>query len=210
MYDNITVFTHSAIRIAGEKVLYFDPFQMTEEPCDADILFVTHDHYDHWSPEDAARVIASQTVLVVPIHLLEGAKEAFPSHEVVGLESGDKVEVCGLAVEAVPAYNLGKDFHKREYGGLGYLVMMDGVGYYVSGDTDDTPEIEAISCDVALVPIGGTYTMTPSEAARAINMMRPRAVIPTHYGSIVGKKGDFDEFAPGVDEGIAVVKKLFL
>lgn len=210
MYDNITVFTHSAIRIAGEKVLYFDPFQMTEEPCDADILFVTHDHYDHWSPEDAAKVIASQTVLVVPSHLLEGAKEAFPSHEVVVLEPGDKVEVCGLAVEAVPAYNLGKDFHKREYGGLGYLVMMDGVGYYVSGDTDDTPEIEAVSCDVALVPIGGTYTMTPSEAAKAISMMRPRAVIPTHYGSIVGKKGDFDEFAPEVDEGIAVVKKLFL
>lgn len=210
MYDNITVFTHSAIRIAGEKVLYFDPFQMTEEPCDADVLFITHDHYDHWSPEDAAKVIASQTILVVPIHLLESAKEAFPSHEVVGLEPGDKVEVCGLAVEAVPAYNLDKDFHKREHGGLGYLVMMDGVRYYISGDTDDTPEVEAVSCDVALVPIGGTYTMTPGEAAKAINMMSPRAVIPTHYGSVVGKKGDYDEFAPGVDAKIAVVKKLFL
>lgn len=210
MYDNISVFTHSAVRIAGERILYFDPFQISEEPHDADVLFVTHDHYDHWSPEDAAKVIKPQTVLVVPRHLSESAKEAFPSHVIVDLESGDEVEVCGLTVETIPAYNLDKDFHKREYGGLGYLVMMDGVSYYVSGDTDDTPEVESMSCDVALVPIGGTYTMTPSEAAKAINAMRPRAVVPTHYGSIVGKEGDFDEFASGIDDGIVVLRRLFV
>lgn len=214
--ENVRVFTQSAIRIegAGGTVAYFDPFALTDAEAehDADYVLITHAHYDHLSLEDYARVAGKKTVLVAP---------AGTGREVAGLDAtethlmgaGEKIELPGICVEAVPAYNVEPErlaMHPRENGWLGYVVTLDGepTRYYVSGDTDQNADNETVSCDVALVPIGGTYTCDPRQAAAFVNALRPRAAVPTHYGSIVGTYANFDAFAAAVDPAIEVVKKL--
>lgn len=214
--ENVRVFTQSAIRIegAGGTVAYFDPFALTDAEAahDADYVLITHAHYDHLSPEDYARVAGEKTVLVAP---------AGTGREVAGLDAtethlmgaGEKIELPGICVEAVGAYNVEPErlaMHPRENGWLGYVVTLDGepTRYYVSGDTDQNADNETVSCDVALVPIGGTYTCDPRQAAAFVNALRPRAAVPTHYGSIVGTYANFDAFAAAVDPAIEVVKKL--
>lgn len=214
--ENVRVFTQSAIRIEGAAgtVAYFDPFALTDAEAahDADFVLITHAHFDHFSPEDYARVAGEKTVVVAPASMADevaglGAADVRP------MGAGEKIELPGLCVEAVSAYNVEPErlgMHPRENGWLGYVVTLDGepTRYYVSGDTDQNADNEDVSCDVALVPIGGTYTCDPRQAATFVNTLHPRAVVPTHYGSIVGTYADFDAFAAEVDPAIEVVKKL--
>lgn len=214
--ENVRVFTQSAIRIvgAGGTVAYFDPFALTDAEAahDADYVLITHAHYDHLSPEDYARVAGQKTVLVAPASMAAevAGLEAAATHL---LRAGEKIELPGLAVEAVPAYNVAPErlgMHPQANGWLGYVVTLDDepMRYYVSGDTDQNVDNEAVSCDVALVPIGGTYTCDPRQAAAFVNALRPHAAVPTHYGSIVGTYADFDAFAAEVDPAIQVIRKL--
>ncbi len=214
--ENVRVFTQSAIRIEGAAgtVAYFDPFSLTDAEAahDADFVLITHAHYDHFSPEDYARVAGEKTVVVAPASMADevaglGAADVRP------MGAGEKIELPGLCVEAVSAYNVEPErlgMHPRENGWLGYVVTLDGepTRYYVSGDTDQNADNGDVSCDVALVPIGGTYTCDPRQAATFVNTLHPRAVVPTHYGSIVGTYADLDAFAAEVDPAIEVVKKL--
>ena len=214
--ENVRVFTQSAIRIEGAAgtVAYFDPFALTDAEAahDADYVLITHAHYDHLSPEDYARVAGEKTVVVAPASMAdEVAGLAAAETHLMG--AGERLELPGLCVEAVPAYNVEPErlgMHPRENGWLGYVVTLDGepTRYYVSGDTDQNADNETVSCDVALVPIGGTYTCDPRQAAAFVNALRPRAAVPTHYGSIVGTYANFDAFAAAVDPAIEVVKKL--
>ena len=214
--ENVRVFTQSAIRLEGADgtVVYLDPFALADAEAahDADYVLITHAHYDHLSPEDYARVAGEKTVVVAPASM---------AGEVAGLEAaavhlmaaGEKLELPGLCVEAVPAYNVEPErlgMHPRENGWLGYVVTLDSepTRYYVSGDTDQNTDNETVSCNVALVPIGGTYTCDPHQAAAFVNALRPAAVVPTHYGSIVGTYDNFDAFAAEVDPAISVIKKL--
>lgn len=214
--DNVRVFTQSAIRIQGARgtVVYLDPFSLTDAEAahDADYVLITHAHYDHLSPDDYARVASEGTVLVAPASMA-GDVEGLPAAERRLVAAGERLELPGLSVEAVPAYNVEPErlgMHPKANGWLGYVISLDGepTRYYVSGDTDQNPDNEAVSCDVALVPIGGTYTCDPRQAAAFVNALRPRAVVPTHYGSIVGTHADFDAFAAEVDPAIDVVRKL--
>lgn len=210
MLDNVTVFTQNSIRIAGEKIFYFDPYRMAIAPHDADAVFITHDHYDHFSPEDFAKVMRPDTTFVVPVRL-KGAiiGAGVPEAHVITVAPGQRLDVLGRPVETVASYNLDKDFHPKESGWVGYIVTLGGVRYYVSGDMDDTPEAEAVNCDVAFIPIGGTFTMDAAQAAHLVNAMRPKqAVVPTHFGSIVGKPEDADTFERLVDPAIPVVRKI--
>ena len=205
---NITVNTQSSIRIDGSKVLYFDPFQIAAETHDADLIFITHSHYDHLDPESVSRVSKADTVLIAPASMEQEIRKASGDAELILMESGATRDVSGISVHAVPAYNRLKPFHPKRSGWCGYVVTMDSVRYYVAGDTDAVNELSSVKCDVALVPIGGTYTMNAKDAAKLVNKIRPAVVIPTHYGSIVGKPEDANIFRRYVDQAIVVETRL--
>lgn len=214
--ENVRVFTQSAIRIEGAAgtVIYFDPFSLTDAEAahDADFVLITHAHYDHFSPKDYARVASEKTVVVAPASMA-GEVAGLGAAETHLMGAGERLELPGLCVEAVPAYNVEPErlgMHPQANGWLGYVVTIDGepTRYYVSGDTDQNPDNETVSCDVALVPIGGTYTCDPRQATAFVNALHPAAVVPTHYGSIVGTYANFDAFAAEVDPSIAVIRKL--
>lgn len=180
--NNIFVNTRSSIKITGSKTVYFDPLELKGAPKDADIIFVTHVHYDHFSPEDISKVMKDDTKVVVPTSMLEVVKEKCPEvKSLYGILPGQTGECEGVKYEGIPAYNVGKAFHPKENNWLGYIVEMDGKTYYAMGDTDVTPEAEAVNADVIFVPVGGKYTMDADEAAEFINQKPRGLVVPIHY-----------------------------
>ena len=203
MRRQITVNAQSSIRIGGDQVLYFDPFRITDARKDADIIFITHPHFDHFSPADIARVCKPETVFIAPESMAAELKAAGITEPVL-MKPGESKTISGIAVETVPAYNISKQFHPKQNGWLGYIVTVGGKRIYAAGDTDATKEAAAVQCDIALIPIGGTYTMNPAEAAELVNRMQPQIVIPIHYGTIVGNPGDGAAFAKLVAPGITV------
>ncbi len=210
--NNVQVLAHSAIRIEAEDgtAIYFDPFELTDAPHDADYVLVTHTHYDHLSPEDAAKVMNESTVVVCPASAEAEVREALGTAP-RGMAPGDTITLGVMQIEAVPAYNVEPErlgFHPQENRWIGYVITIDGVRYYVAGDTDQNDDTVQVRCDVALVPIGGTFTMDPAQAAAFVNVIKPRIVVPTHYGSAVGTKEDVEAFEPLVDPAITVVRKL--
>lgn len=205
---NISVNTQSSIRIGGSAVLYFDPFQIKGETPDADIILITHDHYDHFDPDSIRKIRKEGTVIAAPSGMKQELQKAAGDCALVLMAPGDEQNIGSIKIQAVPAYNRLKPFHPKRNGWVGYTVLMDGVRYYVAGDTDAVRELSSVECDVAMVPIGGTYTMTAKEAAKLINEIRPQVAIPTHYGSIVGKPEDGDVFRKYVDPEITVETRL--
>lgn len=189
---------HSSIRVAGSKTVYFDPWQIQEETHDADLIFVTHDHHDHYSPEDIAKISKPTTVLVVP----EVMKEMVPG--AVTVYPGESKVIAGIAVEAVPAYNIGRPFHAPEKRYVGYVAQIDGVCYYVAGDTDKTPDNSCVKCDVAFVPAGGKYTMDAAQAAELVNAIQPKIAVPTHYGTVTDSADAAEVFMRLVDSSVSV------
>jgi L-ascorbate metabolism protein UlaG (beta-lactamase superfamily) len=210
MIDNIEVFTQSSIRIKDKtRTIYVDPFQMKSDPHDADYVFITYSHSDHFSIEDIRKVIKSSTVLVVPARMEDDARELSAEvKSIIPLKPGIYKELSGLEVETIPAYNTVKPFHPKRAEWLGYILRIDGKRVYIAGDTGATKEAKQVRCDIALVPVGGTYTMDVKRAAELVNIIRPEYAIPTHYGSIVGKKTDGQTFASLVDSTIKVVEKI--
>ncbi len=206
--NRISINTQSSIKIEGSKTVYIDPFKRSEKTRDADIIFITHEHYDHFDNKSIRRSAGKDTIIVCPKSMLDAVSALGVSEKVTGMEPGDTKEIGGVKVEAVPAYNLDKSFHPKENGWVGYIITLDGIRYYAAGDTDALDELAGIECDVAMVPIGGTYTMTAEEAAGLINKIKPEYAVPIHYGSIVGSPEDADHFEANIDEGIKVVRKL--
>ena len=186
MLDNIEINCHSSIKINKDKIIYVDPFKIQKEEHDADIIFITHDHYDHYSPEDVEKVIKEDTIIVAP----KTVKALSKMKNVILIEPNDRCEVKGIKVQTIPSYNVSKKFHPNENEWVGYNIEIDEVRYYIAGDTDITPENKQVKCDVAFIPCGGTYTMNYQEAAELANIIKPKIVVPTHYGDIVGEKDD--------------------
>lgn len=207
MLNQITVNAQSSIRIGGETVMYFDPFRIEHAANDADIILITHPHFDHFSPADIAKVRKPETVFVAP-QTMEKELIAAGITDAVLLKAGESKTVCGIPVEAVPAYNKTKQFHPKQNGWLGYIVTVGGKRIYAAGDTDATDEAAAVRCEIALIPIGGTYTTDAAEAAELVSRMQPQTVIPIHYGTIVGNVSDGDAFAKRVKAPVQVVFKL--
>ena len=210
MVDNIEVNTQNSIRIASRVgIIYIDPLAINDEVHDADFILITHDHYDHFSPEDIRKVAKADSILVVPEKMVDKAGEV--SDVVAKTETvkpGVYREINGLEFETVPAYNTLKPFHPKSAEWVGYVLRTDGNRIYIAGDTDATKEAKAVKCEIALVPIGGTYTMDAKKAAELVNIIRPDIAVPVHYGSIVGKASDGDVFAENETSPVKVVFKI--
>ena len=203
MLENIKVLCHSSIKISKEKVIYIDPFKIDKDYNDADIIFITHDHYDHYSEEDIDKVKKGDKVIVAPEELLTKLlKKGFSQNYIITVDSEEKNMIEGIKFETVPAYNTNKQFHPKANGWVGYIIEIKGVRYYIAGDTDITEENKKVKCDVAFVPVGGTYTMDFKEAAYFINEIKPQIAIPVHYGSIVGTNQDATDFVKLVHKDI--------
>ena len=195
MIENIEVLYHSSIRISKNKVIYIDPFKIDKNYNDADIVFITHDHYDHYSAEDIDKVINKNTTIIIPEELLTKLlRKGINRNAIITVEPNEKYMVQGIKIETIPAYNTNKTFHPKENGWVGYIIEIKGVRYYIAGDTDITEENRRVKCDVAFVPVGGTYTTDFKEAAQLINEIQPKIAVPIHYGSVVGTKQDATDF----------------
>ncbi len=211
MLENIEVLYHSSIRINKEKIIYIDPFKINKNYNDADIIFITHDHYDHYSEEDIDKVINENTIIIIPEELLTKLlRKGINKNAIITVEPNKNYMVQGIKFETISAYNTNKTFHPKENGWVGYIIIINGIRYYIAGDTDITEENKQVKCDVAFVPVGGTYTMDFKEAASLINEIKPKIAIPIHYGSIVGTEQDAIDFIrllhPEI-KGIILMKK---
>ena len=206
--NRFSINCHSSIRCGGDGMtLWFDPFRVEGAPHDGALVFVTHEHYDHFSPEDIRKVLALDGFIVLPDTCYHKALEAgFDASILLPVHTGSTYEVLNVTFRPVAAYNENKKFHPEAERWLGYVVTLDGLCFYVAGDTDDIPEARTVRCDVAFLPAGGTYTMTAREAAALANAIHPQVAVPTHYGCIVGEMADGDAFAAGLDNGIQCVK----
>ena len=188
--DNIHWIGHASFRIEdGKTQIYVDPWKLPAGSPKASVVLITHGHSDHYSPEDIARIEQPGTVFVAPADVAAVLKDK----AVVTASPGHSYAAGGVTVEAVPAYNRNKAFHPRTNNWLGFIVTLStGVRVYHSGDSDAIPEMQALKVDVALMPCGGTYTMTAAEMAAAANGFKPKVLIPMHWGDIVGSKADAD------------------
>ena len=207
----ISVNAQNSVRLEVEgKVIYVDPFQIKEKVSDADYIFLTHDDYDHFSPDDISNIIKSETKFVAPQAMDKKVQKKLSTDKVLTVEPGKSYEVDGISFETVAMYNKMKPFHLKKAGWCGYIINASGKRVYIAGDIDDIDEAKAVVCDVAMIPIGGFYTMNSKEGAELINTMKPSVAIPTHYGTAVGKPSDGDDFAKLVNDSIQVELKLFL
>ena len=196
MLENIEVLYHSSIKINRKDTIYFDPFKIDKEYHDADIIFITHSHYDHYSEEDILKVRKEKTCIVAPFDLLDNLLTLdFTKESITTVKPNENYNVNGLTFKTIPAYNTNKSFHPKSNNWVGYLLTLNDTIYYIAGDTDITEENKQVKCDVAFVPIGGTYTMDYKEAAELINEIKPKIAVPTHYATIVGSIEDGKNFS---------------
>ena len=209
MLDGVTVFTQSAIKIDRNKKIYFDPFKIEENFHDADYIFITHDHYDHFDSDSIFKVRNDNTKIIVP-NLLKSRVESlgFSKENILDVVPSNSYKIDNLSFSTVAAYNIDKPFHTPDSGWVGYIVNVDNILYYISGDTDFLEENANIKCDVAFVCIGGVYTMNYREAADFVNTIKPKIVVPTHYGSIVGRITDGASFEKLLDDSIECYRLL--
>ncbi|MEK6820321.1 MAG: MBL fold metallo-hydrolase [Nanoarchaeota archaeon] len=186
---------HSGFLINNEKTVYIDPYKLSAGAEKADIILITHGHYDHCSIEDLQRIVKDGTVVVCPADCQSKLTKLREKINIKVIEVGGEMEIEGIRIRAVPSYNIRKEFHSRAEYWNGYIVDISGLRIYHAGDTDLIPEMSSMNrIDIALLPVGGTYTMTAEEAAKAAFMIKPKIAIPMHYGDVVGTREDAERF----------------
>jgi L-ascorbate metabolism protein UlaG (beta-lactamase superfamily) len=207
----ITWLGHDSFRIKNGKTIIIDPFKISPISDKADVLLISHEHFDHLSPDDIKKVVNENTTIVT-IPAVKKELSSLKVKEVKAAKPGDRVKIGDVTIELVPAYNLnkfrepGKVFHPKEDGKVGFIIEMRGVRIYHAGDTDVIPEMKGLKPDIALLPVSGTYVMTPEEAAQAARMIEPKIVIPMHYGKIVGSEQDAHKFKQLVTYEVQILK----
>ena len=198
--DKLEWLGHDGYRLtAGNQVIYFDPFKLSGKHLPADIIMVTHDHFDHCSLEDIEQIQQENTTIVT-----EPSSAKKLSGSIITLIPGESCEVNGISIEAVPSYNTNKKFHPKKNNWLGFIITVDGVRIYHAGDTDYIPEMKDFKADIALLPVSGTYVMTAEEAVQAALDINPQIAIPMHYSSIVGDDSDAEKFANSLEGKVKV------
>ena len=212
MLDNIHWLGHDSFRIDAAKTVYIDPWQLKENAPPADLVLITHEHGDHCSPSDVAKIAGSETVIVT--NAASAAKLKGQTGQVRVVKPGDHLSINGIRLEAVPAYNLnkfrspGKPFHPKEAGHVGFIITLGDQRIYHAGDTDNIPEMSDFEADIALLPVSGTYVMTAEEAADAARRISPQTAIPMHYGAgVVGTRADAERFAELHDGKVVILEQ---
>ncbi len=181
---------HASFRLDRPQVIYIDPWRLPPGSPMADLILISHDHFDHCSPQDVARIRREGTTVIANA---AAAQKLDPPVEV--LRAGDLKVVGSVTITALPAYNVSKRFHTKDAGGLGFVLTLEGERLYFAGDTDLTPEMKGVECDVALLPVSGTYVMDAEQAAEAARALSPRVAVPMHYGAgVVGSIEDAERF----------------
>ena len=185
---------HSSFKIKDKnKTIYIDPYEIPRGSEVADLIIITHDHFDHCSPVDVAKIKSTKTTTVT----VKAAASKL-SGIVKTVIPGDKISIGDISIEATPAYNIGKKFHPLENKWIGVIITISGVKIYHAGDTDLIPEMNRISCDIALLPVSGTYVMTAEEAIKAASKIKATIFVPMHYGKVVGTLEDAKKFCNGI------------
>ena len=207
LVEGIRWLGHASFLIESGQTIYIDPYDIPQDLADvipkADLILVTHDHRDHFSPGDI-EMLAKPTTTVVSIKpVIQDLPEGIKHSRTIA--PGDTVTVYDIMIEAVPAYNIGKKFHPKDKGYVGFIVHLEDRTIYHAGDTDLIPEMEHIVADIALLPIGGTYTMNAVEAAKAADVIKPEVAIPMHWGKIVGTWEDAREFQARCETRVLVL-----
>ena len=194
---NVHWLGHDTFVLQGSKTIVLDPFK-AKGGYKADILLISHEHSDHFSEDDIVKFSGPSTVIVAPIQCEDPLRQFKQEKKIIG--PGQAVELGGVKIEGIPAYNLnkfrepGKVFHPRDDKKVDYVVTLDGVRFYHAGDSDATPEMKSLDVDVALLPVSGTYVMTAEEAAEAAKAMKAKVFVPMHFGKIVGTREDAERF----------------
>ena len=206
MLEGIKINCHSSIKIGKDKIIYLDPFRIKEVPHDADYIFITHSHYDHFSVQDILKVAKIDTIFVST----EDTKSSLelmgiPEEQIVIVEPNNNYELKDIKFETVLSYNENKKYHPKKNNWVGYIIELSGNKFYIAGDTDNIKEIQNIKSDIAFLPIGGEFTMKPQEAADLANIIDCKIVVPTHYAEIVGTKEDLEEFINLTNKQIEVL-----
>ena len=202
MIDNVLVFCQSAIKINSDKIIYFDPYLIEEDYNDADVIFITHEHYDHFDIKSINKVIKNDTIIVVPNSMIEKVSNLFEHYEILGVDPDKEYNIFDFKFKTIRSYNNDKKFHPKENNWLGYLVYLDNYSYYIMGDSDDTTDARSVKCDVLFVPIGGTYTMDGKEGSVLTNFIKPKIVVPIHYKTVVGSEIELNDFINNLDKDI--------
>ena len=185
---------HASFKIkTRNKLIYIDPYQLKQqEP--ADFVFLTHSHYDHLSIEDLKKVVTEKTIIVCAVECLDKLEEITVG-SIEPMEPYKSLDLEGLKVQTTPAFNLTKKFHPEGNNWVGFIIDVEKVKIYHAGDTDMLEDLKKIECDIALLPVSGTYVMDAEEAAELANTIKPKVVaIPMHYGTIVGSVEDAEKF----------------
>ena len=211
MLKGIECLGHSTIKInKSNKKIYIDPYNIKNGLNDADYIFITHNHYDHFSEVDIKKVKNNETIIIITEDLYTNTlKLGFNGMNIITVKPNENYQVDGIKFSTISAYNTNKTFHPKENEWVGYIIELENSKYYIAGDTDITDENKKVKCDVAFVPVGGTYTMDFKEAAHLINEIKPKIAVPIHYGSIVGTNQDATDFVkllrPDV-KGVILIK----
>lgn len=187
MSIEITWLGHASVMVKTTKhTVYIDPWKVSRTLPEADIILLTHDHYDHYSEDDIDFLAKNNTRVIAPM-----ATDIITDI----IKPGESLDIDDVSIEAIPAYNINKDFHPRKNNWVGYILEIQGKKIYHTGDTDQIPEMKGLAVDVALIPVGGTYTMTAEDACNALADIRAEHVIPIHFGDIVGSRKDAEKLS---------------
>ncbi len=191
---NIEWLGHAGFKVKNNIIIYIDPFRInTEEK--ADLILITHSHYDHCSLEDIKKILKPDTIIIGPPDVQSKIAKISYDIQFQIIQPFQKISVKDVIIETLPAYNINKQFHPKTNNWVGYLIEINGVRIYHAGDSDVTPELRQLkNIDVLMLPVGGTYTMNAREAAELANAIKPKIAVPMHYGSIVGTEKDAEVF----------------